>query len=779
MPELERPLLAGGERLRDAEVELPRGPAEKFHPVTLDEARRTLQPQLMQTAARIREIPADRRGDRVVIEMTMLPNYLAGSYFPSDLLRESDLVVVGSRPGTAEYRTRSGSTEDAVTRTLQVSARDESLERLSEIVEMTQPTRRFARVQEEFIRFAAVGLPGPDRLVEPEDEPDSAVEWESILHPAVDRYGRVSDDQQQRLLHQWAELVDRLGGEIELDYAREAGGLTFIPITLEPRSANRLLEFNPLRLLQPIAELQVGEPAALDDGSEHPELEGVPLESTRDDFAIAIFDLGVDDQHPYLNGFVVKQDLTSEEPTDEGLHHGTLSTSAALYGAVLPGVDISSPPCIVHHYRIHPPPESTPGRAAYWVLDQIADVLRSGQYRVASLGVGINRPASRDYVDRWTWTLDEIALENDVLIAVAAGNDGTEDPRPGDGSDHVRVPADGVNLLSVGAALGDQAEWDRAPYCCRGPGRHGSRVQPMVFAFGGDDTLPFFGAGPNGETIGDFGTSFSTPSVARTIAELCVNLGADDRDAATLRAFAAHFAGARTDHRADDHGFGLIPQSLVGALECTNDEISVLYRDTLERGQAVAYPLPVPPRDLEGRWAVRWTLSFLSPVDITNALEYTSAGVEVFFRPNSAKVNMNPPPGDSRAAKPIDVRHNRDEYDELLAGGWTPSGTPATRSAARLKTEQELRDEGKWETIIRQTDSMQGRTLYQPRLWLNYLAREGGALVQRDSAPDLDIALLITVTGPRNSGLYNEVISTRPFDVLTPLVTQVTVPIRT
>lgn len=771
MTDLDCPLLAGGESLKDDQVELRRGPQDKFHPFSFEEAREQLAPQLEQTQNAIREIPADRRGARVIVELTLRPNYLASSWYPEDLLSQADLIVVGSRVGEAEYRTPTRVEERQPTRTLQLAASDDSLARASSFFESTATTVSAERVQDQLRRVAHVGLPGDERLVVDPGTHDGPVDWEAVIHPPLNHAGQLDTEEHARQLELWSRLVNTLGGEADAEYLRMAGGLSFMPITLEARAVQRALEFNPLRHLHPMPEL-----VGIDPPTPEPELDsmGPPQDSARNDVPIVLFDLGVDDSHEYLNGYVANTDLTETPPEPDGLVHGTLSTSAALHGPLLPGVAPSAPPCPVHHFRIGPPPANAQRRAAYWALDQIEAVLRTGTYRVASLGMGINRPPSADYVNSWTSTLDEVAAETDVLIVVAAGNSGTQDPRPGDGSDRVRVPADGVNVLSVGAAIGDDSDWDRTSYSSRGPGRGGNRVQPMVMSFGGDDTLPFYGAGPANGIAKSTGTSFSAPSVARTMGELLSEIGAQDATVATLKAFAVHFAHEHLDaHDPDNHGFGLVRGSLLPSLECGEDAITVLYRDRLERAQAVAYPLPVPPRDLSGRWKVQWTISFLSPVDATSALDYTQAGLEVFFRPNAARISMNPPPGSTANPRPVDLRHSAQEYEALLAANWTPSGAPVSRPSDRVRTEQQLQDEGKWETIIRQSDSLLGKSLYQPRLWLNYLAREHGVLQPRQLAPELDVAMLITVQGPSGSGLYADVRAAPPFDVLTPLITEV------
>src|SRR3954468_7438798 len=89
-----RPLLAGGEQLAH-EAEKARGPSEKFHPQTYEQARQTLGPLVRGIRDEVGHLADAYRGDRVVVQAKLLPNYLAASYHPSDLRRHADLVMVG------------------------------------------------------------------------------------------------------------------------------------------------------------------------------------------------------------------------------------------------------------------------------------------------------------------------------------------------------------------------------------------------------------------------------------------------------------------------------------------------------------------------------------------------------------------------------------------------------------------------------------------------------------------------------------------------------------
>src|SRR3954453_20525364 len=96
---LERPPLAGGELYAtDVPFSRQRGPREPWW--TFQSVAARLGPQaraLRAAAAELTEAQIGRNG-RVIVEATMLPNYLAASYYPEALLEATGLTPVGSRP---------------------------------------------------------------------------------------------------------------------------------------------------------------------------------------------------------------------------------------------------------------------------------------------------------------------------------------------------------------------------------------------------------------------------------------------------------------------------------------------------------------------------------------------------------------------------------------------------------------------------------------------------------------------------------------------------------
>jgi hypothetical protein len=110
-------LLAKGERLAK-DIVVNGGGQPKEPPYTFAEARDRLKPMLADVAHQLDGLPAAAcPDDSAVASVTLNPEYIAKSYFPSDLLRSIGLTSVGSRPKRVkpEKRSRSREPEETVT----------------------------------------------------------------------------------------------------------------------------------------------------------------------------------------------------------------------------------------------------------------------------------------------------------------------------------------------------------------------------------------------------------------------------------------------------------------------------------------------------------------------------------------------------------------------------------------------------------------------------------------------------------------------------------------
>ncbi|MGE5527072.1 MAG: S8 family peptidase [Methanosarcina sp.] len=485
------------------------------------------------------------------------------------------------------------------------------------------------------------------------------------------------------------------------------------------------------------------------------------------DLRVAVFDGGVDMGVPHLAPFVQQYDLTSENPDNECVAHGTLVSSTVLYGAGHDQGELSTPEVGVDHFRVLPVAPASSDLELYWILDRITEQVRRGGHKIVNLSLGPELCVDDDDEPHaWTAQLDELAESREVLFVSAAGNNGELDA--GIGANRVQVPADMANGIGVGACDRRPPEdsWSRAPYSAVGPGRPGCRMQPTGVAFGGVTGRSFRGITVGGVIAEAEGTSFAAPTVVHGLAGLSATLGSRGTDPRLLRAFAVHCAEPASPLDPKGSGFGRIPERFDGLLECEANEATVLYRDTLNRGETVSLPFPLVDSAVQGRTVkLSWTIALTAPTDPRNPVEYTQAGVEVAFRPHAQKFIFTN--RDIEDSKLVNVAEEAEEARRLLAEGYV-FNLPATRSPVQHRHEaRRRRDEAKWETVLYSRLRMRASSLFRPQLTASYLAREEGVLTE---APPLEFVMLLTLQAPKGVNLYD---ATRvSYPQLTPLRTE-------
>lgn len=104
MARSERPVLGGGENLK-VDAVAPKGGGAPYFPYSFGETVERLRPQAQELRQEAQQLDDTLRGERVIFESTLLPNFLANSHFPLELFREADVIPVGTRRTTAPYST--------------------------------------------------------------------------------------------------------------------------------------------------------------------------------------------------------------------------------------------------------------------------------------------------------------------------------------------------------------------------------------------------------------------------------------------------------------------------------------------------------------------------------------------------------------------------------------------------------------------------------------------------------------------------------------------------
>lgn len=90
--------LIGRGELLTHDIPSPKRRMDKSEVYTLTEAKKRLTPQIQTTNDIFKKLPAHScPHDYAVAKLTMNPSYIARSYFPTAMLRNTDLKSVGSK----------------------------------------------------------------------------------------------------------------------------------------------------------------------------------------------------------------------------------------------------------------------------------------------------------------------------------------------------------------------------------------------------------------------------------------------------------------------------------------------------------------------------------------------------------------------------------------------------------------------------------------------------------------------------------------------------------
>lgn len=758
-----RLILGNGEKLV-VEVTKTLGGRGSPLPRSYDEARDRVFNQISSSLRLSESFTAkERYPNELFLCFRLHPDMLAKSYDPEEIFFQvPDLKNVGSRswrPNLARVaQTERVKKERAknpdgtgISRLLFVRGTEEGFERLQAKLNLRSSLLP-KKFQEDIQKLEEVGFLHPDEQLQGFLDTWKGGRVELVLHPS-----RRGKEQQLEFVQ---VLQDELGiPEGKSKVATYGFGPAFVSTRLDKDALQRLSRFNPLRTVHPL------------------EFDGVPTlrsspkfkappppadSTTTSTIKVGIFDGGVDLNCPHLKGFVEEDSALSIKTRvlAPAVEHGTAVAGAVLYGPIEkhdPGKPLPQPPVSVVSFRAFPPSDlSDPD------LHECIDVIENAvparpDISIYNVSFGPKGPILDDSVSRFTFALDQLTVNNNVLFFVAVGNAGEDAVLS-----RIWAPSDFVNGVSVGAYTIRKGQKVRAPYSCVGPGREGGKIKPDVCAFGGCDTSPIhLISTSHGMKVLQMGTSFASPIAASLGAQAS---GLYERATPLLsRALITHTATHPLGEVDHELGHGCIPDSVLDVLNCPNKGVTVAFQGNLEPKTFYKLPIPLPESvKLSGTVEVSWTVAALCPVEMDHPGDYTSCCIEDTFYPNSDVFNFSAEakPG-KKSTKRLHIRDDREEIQKL-GPDWKKSSFPAPRSGNLYPTEREKRElDYKWDTIVRRSVSLMGKSLYLPFLVLH-------AIPRRNASEGFPYAAVVTIRAPKYDGdLHNEIM--RRYPVLQPI----------
>jgi len=746
-------LLGFGERLTE-KIDPPKKPPSKKHAYSFAEARDRLTPRIQRAVAEIDDLPAAAcPHNESVAAITLHPSYLAKTFFPSGLLRTVGLEPLGSRPrqvipekGAKLEKRKDDKPQKPVaspTADVFVSGSRRAFDRWA--ASFGRWTEELDGA-EEIIRIEDVRSLSPAEKIRPMRSKTDNPLLEVVLHSGEDY-----------ILDGFREYLRGLDITVNLDRRIQVQGLCFLPVKVPRTLHEEMAKFSFLRVAREMPSLRQLRPVAWTGGMLRSAPAGFTvdtpsLEPLNKDARVAVFDGGVPQDFLPKDLVRRKKTLNIGEAIPESQAHGLGVSSAILFGSLEKGEPAPQPFASIDHYRVLDKDTLHDPQGHYFdVLNRIIDVLRQNPFDFVNLSLGPDLPIEDDEVHVWTASLDEQFSHGKTLVTVAAGNSGEDDWDAGNA--RIQAPADGVNVLCVGASDSHRKKWKRASYSSIGPGRSPGRVKPEILAFGGSPSQPFWvlSSDKKGHSVPIQGTSFAAPLALRTAIGVKTFLGPVLQPLALKALLIHHSEDGGHDQR--EVGWGRIPSEIEDLILCPDGVAHILYQGELEPGRYLRARIPLPSTGLSGTVSIRATFCYATETDPQDPLNYTRAGLEVAFRPN------------------------KDKFTETEFGTSKNAATKSFFSSKAYATEEELRrDAHKWEPCITASKKFRAGSLSDPVFDVHYNARRGGASDR--AAKSIPYALVVTVEAKQMADLYNR-IALRYRTQLEELKPVIQIPIRT
>lgn len=388
------------------------------------------------------------------------------------------------------------------------------------------------------------------------------------------------------------------------------------------------------------------------------------VEYTDSDTCIGIIDGGISTDNKFLQPYIIAREEYVNQ-TYRNPSHATFIASTIQYGNQLNGIAVLNPQRfkfvdIIAIPNGDPHFGPTDGIGEEELMEIIEEVMQkyAATVKVWNISLGIERKMCQGSMSDLGIFLDYIQDEYQVQIFVSSGNLNSlplrQWPVQEDMGERDRIisPADSVRAITVGSvALYDSADSivkasEPSPFSRRGPGAN-YIVKPDVVDYGGNlaanlciDGLGMKGLDIKGNVIEGNGTSYSNPRAAQKFASVYDEMV--EKDLLLAKAMLIHSArmGSREllEQNQDNikyYGFGMPAVNVQDILQCSEDEVTLVFRQKVSQGSHLEmFNFPYPPsliRNGKCFGEIGMTLAYNPILDDRYGREYCRTNIDVSF----------------------------------------------------------------------------------------------------------------------------------------------------
>lgn len=712
---------------------------------SFEESKNRVLTDIGKSIRSLSELQDDYKLPEYVIEIEMLPGYIAKSYYPTSIVNFPGFNNIGSRNYLALENSKKKEHKNVFVRT--------TIEKLDAFAKFLNSEKTINdALKKEIQRTVSVTLSKNDFLLEklPGEWENGRIEF--VMHPC----GKYTNLMIDKFIH----LMELLNCESKFfKYKKYDDGLVFFSAQCNKSQFAKLIKFNPLRTANLINFKGINTICRMTpSGIALPQR--IPSTPSEKAVHIGVFDGGANYNNPFLATHVTEHAPSTAFAIDNYSDHGTAVAGAILYGDIK---NYSSNNALVasdfkiDSFRVLP--NNPSDDELYDVIDIIEETVPQQKHiKLYNLSMGPCGAILDDEISRFTYALDRLSYNYNCLFVVAAGNSGNEFNIDGtkiqDQWRRIESPSDLVNGLGIGAYTSWDSNITRSAYSCIGPGREGAKVKPDISAFGGCSKNLFQLIDNNGQNkIYSMGTSFAAPLVTRTIGQLLHSC--QDLDPLVCRALVVHSAN-NDNLKPDNHfGHGLMKNSVEQILFSKKNSITTCYRGVIYPKSHARIKLPFLNNlsSYTGSITVTWTIVTLSDINPLNTSDYTTSCIFDTFYPHSEKYEFTSPLG----TKEKQIIGSQ-KANALIENGWTKSLNPLAAYNNKYKHEQDLRtNDFKWDTTIKKILTKRYNSLHNPSIAIHAMDR------YVNSNKPIEYALIATITYEKyKNDAYNETIKAYP-----------------
>lgn len=477
---------------------------------------------------------------------------------------------------------------------------------------------------------------------------------------------------------------------------------------------------------------------------------------------IGIIDGGISDDNVFLRSHIVaREEYVNEAYRDP--RHATFIASTIFYGNKLNNlsseiskfklIDIIAMPNGDVKYG---PTDTLNEEELYEIIEEVMQKYASS-VKIWNLSLGIPGKVCNGSMSDLGVFLDYIQDKYAVQIFVSSGNLTNLPlrewpPQAGIGErDRLISPADSVRAITVGSlALYESNNSivksnQPSPFSLRGPGAN-YIIKPDVVDYGGNlsknfdmTSLAMKGLDPSGSIIEGNGTSYANPRIVQKFATIVDEMV--EKDLLLAKAMLIHSARMESRELLDKnkefikyYGFGMPSINPRGVLQCTENEITLVFKQKVTQGTHLEmYDFPYPTSLIKNgkcHGEICMTLAYNPLLDDRFGREYCRTNIDVGF----GTYKHNPKDGELKYSSCVPLERKWDDKYE------------------RARVE----DGFKWSPIKSYYRKISNKGINIGEGWkvrIDLTPRNGvTALVQ-------EFVLIITIKAPEGQDIYSEVVN--------------------